>query len=94
MGRVAKGAEIGVVRSDDDRAAARCEETVELLHRANHVGYVFDDMDCPHFAKRAVSEWKRVLVEIRNYIGASMLVTIDSDRARILVNSAAHIEDR
>ena len=66
---------------------------MELFERMYDVGNVFNDMNSAHFPKRAVAERKREMIQVRNYIGAGVDVAIQSNRARILVLTAADIQN-
>src|SRR5437763_3017983 len=51
-------------------------------------------MNRANFSKCAVAKRKRNAIEIRDHIRASIEITVDADRARILINAAADIENR
>ena len=65
-----------------------------LFHSANHVPYVLNHVNSSHLAERVVAEWKGKLVQIRYYVRPRIQVAIDADRAGILVDAAADIENR
>src|SRR5579872_6709682 len=92
VGGVAKGAEIGVVRSLDTHRPARAHQSVKLLHSANHVVYVFDDVDGCEAVERPVREGIREAVEVCQNIGAAGGIPIDSNGTGLLVNPAANVE--
>ena len=81
------------MRRNDDCAPARRKQPVELLHGPDHVRYVLNDMNRPQFPESAIAERERELVQIGYDIGARVPVAIDTNRTRILVNSAADIQD-
>lgn len=82
------------MRSDDEQTAAGFQQPVELFHRSNHVRHVFDEVDGTNFAKRAVLERKREVVQIRNHVGIGVYVPIYSDCARIFIDPAADVKYR
>ena len=89
--RIAKRAEIRVVRRHDDNAPTWRKQPVELFHGPDHIGDMFDDVNGPNFAERAVikREWK--MVEIGNHIRLRIRVAIQADRTRIFVDAAANV---
>ena len=91
---VAEGAEIGVMRRDDNGVAAWCKQPVKFFNRAYDVSDVLDHMDGSDLAKRAISEGKRKMVEIGYYIRSGARVAVHADSSRMFVNSAADIENR
>ncbi len=94
MRGVAKRTEIGVVGSNDYRAAARRQQPMNLFHQANHVGDVFYNVNRPHFPERFVAKRKREVIQIGNNVGARVRIVIEPDGARILVDPAADVEYR
>src|SRR5437764_836806 len=76
---VAERAEIGVMRSHDEDAAAGLEEAVKFFDRAHYVGHMFDHVNSPDLAKGRVFEREREVVEIGNHIRIRVDVPIDSD---------------
>lgn len=92
MSRVAKGTEIGVVRCHDDSKATGGQQAVKLFHGSHHVANVFDHVNGPHLAKRAVGEGKGILIEIGDHIGASVRVAIDANCPGIFVDPAPNIQ--
>lgn len=91
--RIAKGAEVGVVRRRNEELAAGLEQPVQLLHGAHDIGDVLDHMDQPHLIERAVSERIRKMVEVADDVGFGALDSIDADCARVFVDPATYIED-
>jgi len=94
VGGIAKGAEIGVVGRNDDDAAARCKQAMKLLHRADHVGYVFDDVGGADLAEGAVAEWEWETIQVCDDVGPGVRVEIQAYCTGILIEPAAHIENR
>jgi hypothetical protein len=93
MGRVTKGAEIGVVRRHDNESAAWRKQAVEFFHRPNHVRNVFNDMNRPNLLEGGIAEGKRIVVQICQNIRLGVGVTVNSDRAGIFVHAAPDIEN-
>ncbi len=91
MGGIAEGAEIGVMRGDNDQPAARSEQAMEVLHGAQNAGDMFDHVGGANFDKRAVGEGQGRLVEIRDYVGAACRVGVYADRAGKFVDAAAGV---
>jgi hypothetical protein len=91
VGRVAKGAEIGVVGSNDEGSSAGLEETVKLLHQADYVSDVLNDVNGTYFAETAVAKGKRDVIEVSDDIGVRVRVSIDADGAGVFFDAAADI---
>jgi hypothetical protein len=91
VGRVAEGAEIRVVRSDDKGPSAGLEEAVKLLHQADDVFNMFNDVNGAHFAETAVTKGKRDAVEVSDDVGVCVCVPVNADSARIFFDAAADI---
>jgi hypothetical protein len=66
---------------------------VELLHGADDILNVLNDMDGPDLPERAVAERVREAVEIGEDIGAAGRIPVDTDGARKLVDAAPDVED-
>src|SRR6185369_14837648 len=90
--RVAKGAEIGVVRRLQAHGAARPHQAVELLHGAYDIVHVLDHVDRGQAVERAVGKRVGEAVEVHQYVGAAGGIAVDADGAGLLVNPAADIE--
>ncbi len=91
MSGIAKRAEVGVMRGDDQNAAAWGGQPVEFFHGADHVGNMLDDVDGANFAKSAVAKGKGEAIEIGDDVGASVGITIDADRAGVLIDAASDV---
>lgn len=91
MGGIAEGAEVSIVRGDDDGAAAGREHAMKLFDRADHIADMLNNVDGANLAEGAVGEWPGEAVEIGDHIGARVGVPIDADRAGVLVDPAADI---
>ncbi len=76
MGGIAKGAVIGVMGCCNDGAASGSEQAVELLHRADDVRDVLNDMRRPDFAERTVGERKGEMVEVGYDVGAGVWIAV------------------
>jgi hypothetical protein len=94
VGWVTERTEVCIVRRNDNHAALRREQAVELLHGADHVSDVFYDVDRTDFAEGAVRKGKRIMIEVRDNIRTRIRITIDANRTRIFVDPAANVEDR
>lgn len=71
MGRIAKRAEIGVVRRHDDQQPARSEQPVEILHCPHDARDVLDHMRAADFIERAIGKGQGRLVKVRDHVGAA-----------------------
>ncbi len=76
MSGIAKRTEIRIVRRHDERPSAGPQQPVELFHRADHVRHMLNHMDRAHFAKCAVPERKRKVIQVRNHIGAGVRIAV------------------
>jgi hypothetical protein len=94
MSRVTERAEIGVMRSHDERAPAGGEQAPELLHGADDIGDVLNDVNCPHFVEGAVPEREGEMVEVSDDIGGGVGIAIESDGAGVFIDPAADVKDR
>ncbi len=92
--RIAKRAEIRVVRCHNGNAPAWRKQPVDLFHGPDHIRNVFNDMDSSNLAERAVVEREREMIEISDDVSLRIRVAIDADGARIFVNPAANVEDQ
>ena len=93
MGGIAEGTEIGVVRRDDVDGAAWAHQAMEFLNRADDVGYVLDHVYGPQLIERIVAERVREMVEVADDVGVRPGVAIDANRAGVLIDPAADVED-
>jgi hypothetical protein len=93
MGGIAKGAEISVMWRNDDDPTARCEYAMELFYSADHISYVFDDVDGADLAEGAVAERKWEMIQVRDDVGPGMWASIQAYGAGVLVEPAADIEN-
>ncbi len=93
MGGVAEGAEIGVVRGLEAHGAAGAHQAVELLHGADHVVHVLDDVDGGEAVEGAVGEGVGETVEVGEHVGAAGGIAVDADGAGLFVDPAADVED-
>ena len=93
MRGITKGAEVRVMRRDDYGTAARRKQTVKLFYGAHHVRDMLDQVDRSNLNERAIAKRKGIVIQVSDYIGTSVEVPIDPNRARILVDPAAYIED-
>ena len=93
VGGVAEAAEVGVVRRFDAHRAAGREQAVELLHGAHDVGDVLDYVHGADLVEAFVAQRPREVIEIGHDVGARGRITIDADRAGILVYAAAGVEN-
>ena len=92
MRRIAKGTEIGVVGSDNEDPAGRPNDAMELLHRADHVREMLDDVNGPKRLEGIIAERIRESIEVADDIGARARIPIDSDSAGVFVDAAADVE--
>jgi hypothetical protein len=92
MGRVAKGAEIGIVRRHDNQASSWGKQAVEILHGPHNARDVLDHVCGADFGKRVVGKGQGRLVEIGNHVRAARGMRVHADSARKFVDAAAGIE--
>ena len=79
MGGIAEGAEVGVMRRDDEHFAAGAQQAVEFLHGPDHVGDVLDHMNGLQLIEGRVAEGIGKTVEVAEDIGAGGGVAVDAD---------------
>jgi hypothetical protein len=91
MGGITEGAEIGVVGSNNNGPASRLEKTMKLLHQANYVSDMFDDMDGAYFAEAIIAKREGNVIQVGDDIGARVRISIKADSTGILVDAAADI---
>ena len=65
---------------------------MKLLHGADHVRDMLDDMDGAQRRERVVAKGIREAVEIADHVGAAARIAVDADGARIFVDAAADVE--
>src|SRR5277367_4520798 len=65
---------------------------MEFLHGGDHVGHVLDHVDGAQLVERVIAERIGKAIEVDKNVGAGARVAIDSDRTRVLVDSAADVE--
>jgi len=90
---ITKGAEIGVVGSDDEDAAAGACEAVELLDGADDGGDMLDHVDGADLVEGVVAEGIREMIEVAEEVGAAGGIAVNAYGARVFVDSAADIEN-
>lgn len=91
VGWVAKGTEVRVVRGGDEESPSGLQDAMKLLHRADHVRDVLDDVNRADFAEGAVAEGIRKAIEIAEYIGAGVRVPIHADGAGAFIYAASDV---
>ena len=89
--RIAKRAEIRVVRRNDEHFAAGAHQPVEFLDGFDHVRNVLDDVDRLQPIERAIAEWIRKAVELHKNVRFGAWVAIDSNGPDELIDSAADV---
>ena len=91
MGRIAKGAEVGVMRCDNDEPSARGKQAMEVFHGVQNAGNMLDYVGGANFGKRTVGKGQGRLVQVGDYIGAACRMGVHADRARKFVDAAAGV---
>ena len=81
------------MRSGDVHLTTCPEQAVELFHRAYHIADVLDHMDGADIVKRSVGEGIREAVQVAQHVRAGACNAIYTDRAGILLYTAADVED-
>src|SRR5579884_4090748 len=66
---------------------------MKLLHGAQYVAHVLNDVDSPHLSEGGVAKGPGKPIEIAEHVRAAGRIAVDADRARILVYAATDIED-
>jgi hypothetical protein len=79
MRRIAKRAEIRIVRGFNPHAAAQPDKAVKFFHRADHIGQMLNDMNNPNLIKRPVGKRVRKAIQIADNIGSRSVIDIDPD---------------
>ena len=93
VSRVTEGAEVGVVRRNDDHLATVGQQTVCFFHHADDIANVLNDMDGADLPEGAVAKRIMEVVEVGNHVSGCIGVAIKADRAGEFVTAAADIED-
>src|SRR5713101_4220661 len=93
VGGVAERAEVGVVRGFDAHGAAGACQPVKFFHRPDDVIHVLNDMNREHTIETVIGEGIRGEVEIAEDVGAAGGIAVDADRAGLLVNPAAYVQN-
>ncbi len=93
VGRVGWPVRVGIVRRYDFDQAAGSRDAVKFAHKRHHIRNVFDDVPTNNFVKLIVGKRIGNVSEIVKYVGVCSWIRVDPNRARILVLSAAHVEN-
>jgi hypothetical protein len=81
------------MRSDDTDSAAGARQAVELFHGADDIIHVLDDMKREDTVEAVVGEWVGSAVEVAEDVGAARRVAVNTNRARLLVPTAADVQN-
>ena len=81
------------MRRDDEDASSGAHQPVKLLHRADYIGDMLDDMDGAQLIESAVAKRVWETVKIADDVSIRISIQIDSDSTRVLVDSAANVEN-
>src|SRR5205807_5956651 len=92
MSGVAERAEVRIMRGLQTHRAAGADQAMELLHGADHVVDMFDDVDRGQPIEGTVREGIGKAIEIGEYVGAAVGIPVQPDAAGLLVNPAADVE--
>jgi|SRR5580700_2523838 hypothetical protein len=92
VGGIAKRAEIGIVRRDDQHLASIPDQAMEFFHGLHNVADMLDDMDRLQGIEGRIAERIGKMVEFANHIGPAGRIAIDADGAGKLVDSATDVE--
>jgi hypothetical protein len=92
MGGVAEGAEVGIVRRDDEDLASGANEAVKFFHGFHDVAHVFDHVNGLQGVEGGISERVRKLVELANHVGSAGGVAVDANGSGEFVDAAADVE--
>jgi hypothetical protein len=93
MRGIAKGAEIGVMRSGDEDGAAWFGDAVKFFHGRDDVRDVFDDVFGTKLVERIIAEGQAAMVQVAEDIGGGGWIHIEADGAGIFCRSAAYVEN-
>ena len=91
MRRIAKRAEVRVVRSLNPDSAPGSNQPVKLLHGADYVVYVLDHMDRGQPVERTVGERVGKAIEVGQDVGAAVGIPVEPNGSGLLVNPAADV---
>src|SRR5690349_16721197 len=80
------------MRGLDAHRAAHARQAVELLHGANHVLHVLDNVNRQHAVEAVIAERIRGAVEVAQHVGAARGIAVDADGTGPLVDPAADIQ--
>lgn len=81
------------MRGYDPQLTCRFRNPVQLINETDHVGDMFDNMSANDFVKLIVAKWIGENTEIVYHVGVGPGISVDANRARILVLTAADIEN-
>ena len=90
---VAERAEIRIMRRNNEDAPSGADQPVKFLHCADYVGDVLDDMDRAQLIESSVAKRVRKTVEVADDVSMGIGIQIDSNSARVLVDSTADVEN-
>ena len=81
------------MRSNDLQLAAGLCDSMQLIHEAEHVGNMLDNVTTNYFFKLIISERVGKNSEIVNDICMTRSIRVDTDRAGKLVLTTTNIKD-
>src|ERR1700680_3523366 len=90
--RIAKRTVIRVVRRCDAQRPARPEQPMKLLHAADHIVQMLDDVNGRDAVEAIIGKRIWEFVQIDQHVGLARRIAVDADRAGLLANAAADVE--
>src|SRR5579864_773823 len=81
------------MRGDDADGAAGARQAVELFHGADDIIHVLDDVKREHTVEGVIGERIGSAVQVAKNVGAAHRVPVDTDRTRLLVHTAADVQN-
>ncbi len=92
MGGIAERAEIRIMRRDNHSLAAWNQQTMDFFNGFDNIANVLDHMCRANFAEGIVAERKGKTIQICDHVCLGIEVSVQADRAGILVDPAADIK--
>ena len=92
MGGIAKRAEVGIVRRDDQHLAAAADQPVKFLHAADHVGKMLDHVHGLQPVESRIAKRIRKTVQIRDYVRPRRRIAVDAYGPCFLIDPAAYVQ--
>jgi len=89
---IAERTVVRIVRGYDPNHPPVLHQTVELLHRADYIVHMLDDVNRAEMIERSVGERIRESIQIADYVRGARRIRIDADRTRIFADTATDVQ--